>query len=210
MSGLSLPHIVLTYVAFVFSLVFHEFAHAWAATRLGDGRPAWEGRLTLDPRPHLDLVGSVIFPLVGLFAGGMLFGWARPVHFEPGRLRRPKRDVPLVFAAGPFSNLLLAFIATGIARFIPSGEAALLDSADQLAAAFRQVNIVLFVFNLVPVPPLDGSKILAHYLPYPAASRLMSIDPMFAFLGLIVLSRTGVLGIPMGATDLLLRFLWSL
>lgn len=202
--------LLLTYVAFVFSLVFHEFAHAWAATRLGDGRPGWEGRLTLDPRPHLDMMGSVLFPILGLLGGGMLFGWAKPVRFEPWRLRNPARDTPLVYAAGPGANLVLAFVAFGFVRAIGAPGSPIEQAALQFAGAFYAVNLSLLVFNLVPLPPLDGAHIAAHLLPRPWGERLLAIDGMLAFILLIVLSRMGVFAVPRGIIDGAIRLIWSL
>lgn len=137
----------------VLAISIHEYAHAVAADRLGDPTPRSQGRLTLDPRAHLDPLGTLAL----LFLG---FGWGRPVMFDPYNLRSPRRDSALIAIAGPISNLLLALVLSLIIRFTPTP--ALLDSIFYILIS---MNITLAIFNLVPIFPLDGEKILGGLLP---------------------------------------------
>ena len=148
--------IILLIPALVFSLSFHEFAHAWMAYRLGDNTAARLGRLTLNPMSHLDPVGSLALLLMG-------FGWAKPVPVDSRYLENPKQDMVKVAAAGPISNIILAVVAALILRLIFSTEL-LTDNIKTFLIIFMQINITLAVFNLLPLPPLDGSQILTPFL----------------------------------------------
>ncbi len=159
----------------VFSVVFHEVAHGWAALKLGDTTARDQGRLTLNPLPHVDPMGSIIVPaLLALTSSPFMMGWAKPVPVHPGRLRQPWNDYPKVAAAGPLSNLLLALVSAlllgvtaGVGNRLPDGHAAL-EPATFLVRVWMTgiyVNIALAAFNLVPLPPLDGSWILSRLLP---------------------------------------------
>lgn len=146
-------------VVFIFSIVIHEVSHGFVAERLGDPTARVMGRLTLNPLKHLDPFGSVILPgLMILLNTGFVFGWAKPVPFDPRNLRNPKTDAGKIALAGPISNLLIAFVFSIALRFV-SGPIFLLFQAVII------INILLAVFNLVPIPPLDGSKILYAILP---------------------------------------------
>ena len=178
----------------LFSVIIHEIAHGWMALKLGDPTAKDLGRLTLNPLPHIDPVGSVLVPLVSLAAAGHVFiAWAKPVPVNPMNFRNPRRDSVLVSAVGPAANFLLALlcgagvIATGIAH------GALADSASGLQAQIVRfllmmfyggmyLNVALGVFNLIPLPPLDGSHILAAALPPRAAAAYMRIG----FFGVLV------------------------
>ncbi len=174
---------VVRVLVLVFSIVVHEVAHGWTAWRLGDDTARLSGRLTLNPLPHLDPMGSVIVPLVLSLAGAIPFGWARPVPVDVRRLGDPWNDHPKVAAAGPASNLLLALIsalALGIVLglAVSQGNSLLADEGPNFAkfmATLLQtgimVNIALAAFNLVPLPPLDGSWILTRFLPHAARIR---------------------------------------
>ena len=141
----------------MFALSFHEFAHAWMASKCGDNTSARMGRLTLNPMAHLDPMGSLMILFVG-------FGWAKPVPVDPRNLRDPRKDMMKVAAAGPLSNLLLAMLA-GMAWRLLGGINFLLDTNfPVLIFYFTQINIALAVFNLIPVSPLDGSQIFSGYL----------------------------------------------
>ena len=148
--------IVLLIPALVFSLSFHEFAHAWMAYRLGDSTAARMGRLTLNPISHLDLVGSIALLLMG-------FGWAKPVPVDTRYLQNPKEDMVKVAAAGPISNIILAIIAALALKFLFS-TGLITNSIKTFFIIFMQINITLAVFNLLPVSPLDGSQILSPFL----------------------------------------------
>ena len=140
----------------MFALSFHEFAHAWMASKCGDSTAARMGRLTLNPMAHLDVMGSMMILFVG-------FGWAKPVPVDGRNLRNPRTDMLKVAAAGPLSNLLLAMIAGMLFRLL-SGAGLLSEAIYLLIIYFTQINIALAVFNLIPVAPLDGSQIFSGYL----------------------------------------------
>ena len=140
----------------MFALSFHEFAHAWMASKCGDNTAARMGRLTLNPMAHLDVMGSMMILFVG-------FGWAKPVPVDGRNLENPRVDMMKVAAAGPLSNLLLAMLA-GMAFRLLNGTGLLSESIYLLILYFTQINIALAVFNLIPVAPLDGSQIFAAYL----------------------------------------------
>jgi len=141
----------------MFALSFHEFAHAWMASKCGDDTAARMGRLTLNPMAHLDVMGSMMILFVG-------FGWAKPVPVDSRNLRDPRKDMMKVAAAGPISNLLLAMFAGMVWRLL--GGTGLFSNSNfpVLIFYFTQINIALAVFNLIPVSPLDGSQIFSGYL----------------------------------------------
>ena len=140
----------------MFALSFHEFAHAWMASKCGDNTAARMGRLTLNPMAHLDVMGSMMILFVG-------FGWAKPVPVDGRNLKNPRVDMMKVAAAGPLSNLLLAMLA-GMGFRLLNGTGLLSESIYLLILYFTQINIALAVFNLIPVAPLDGSQIFSAYL----------------------------------------------
>ncbi|MEK7635454.1 MAG: site-2 protease family protein [Patescibacteria group bacterium] len=152
-------------IILIMSVVVHEVSHGYAALTLGDPTAKYQGRLTLNPISHLDFVGSFLVPLLGFFAGGFIIGWAKPVPFNPYNLRNQRWGEAMVAVAGPLSNIALAVIFGLIIRF--SGGFALLNQSFLSLAGFVVlINITLAIFNLVPIPPLDGSKILFAFLPY--------------------------------------------
>ncbi len=162
-----LTRLVVTYPVFLFSLVFHEFAHAWMGLRRGDDLAKHMGRLTLNPLPHIDPVGTVLIPLFLMVSSwGFMFGWARPVPVNP---RTSSRDMAIIAAAGPAANLLLvppfAALAFGLAHTMGADPPAVLLGLHDMALAGVVWNLVLAYFNLLPVPPLDGSRIVYHVLP---------------------------------------------
>jgi len=174
----------------IFSVVIHEVSHGLAAYRLGDPTAKDAGRLTLNPLPHLDLIGSVIVPLMTYFLlGGRIFGWAKPVPFNPYYLRNPKRDSALIALAGPASNLFVAAVFGILIRLIAFSPASssFVMSFVNISAMIIFINVLLAVFNLVPIPPLDGSKILFGLLPSSASVvRLQGFLEQYGFIILIV------------------------
>ncbi len=185
----------------LFSIIIHEIAHGWVALRLGDPTARMLGRLTLNPIPHIDLVGSILIPLMSLAAAGNVFiAWAKPVPVDPNNFRRPRRDDVLVSLAGPVSNLLLAVLcALAVLLIIPAarslgrsgGEEGVSQVALFLINMFyggAYLNIALALFNLVPVPPLDGSHVVASALP-PAASLQFRRIGFLGVFALIFLMR---------------------
>lgn len=205
----TLSYVILPLMA---AVVLHEYAHGWVAHYYGDDTAQSQGRLTLNPVKHIDPFGTIIVPLLCLLApGGFLFGWAKPVPVNPNRLRNPRRDMALVAAAGPAMNFVLA-IGSGIllamiyaidptlkANWPPqSGIAPRQDILGMLLLPLTAmllfsviINTLLFAFNLLPIPPLDGGRILASLLPYRSAVALSRIEPygMFILVGLFFLDE---------------------
>ena len=189
----------------LFALVAHEFAHGWAALRQGDDTAYKLGRLTLNPIPHIDPVGSVIVPLMSIAMAGRVFiAWAKPVPVNPANFSVPRRDDILVSLVGPFSNLVLAFFST--AMFIAVANIARLagDAGPVADEIFRfllrmfhggiVLNIVLGLFNLIPVPPLDGSHVVASLLPATAGERFRRIGFYGIFVLILVMQYGPFLG----------------
>ncbi len=182
----------------LFGITLHEAAHGYVARMFGDPT-AWQaGRISLNPVRHIDPIGTIVVPLVLLFStkllggGGLLFGWAKPVPVDWSRLRRPKRDMLWVALAGPGSNLLMAIIwAIGL-RILAETGAGSADFWVQMMIAGIQVNLILMALNLVPLPPLDGGRIVFSLLPDRMAWQYSKIEP-YGIVILIVLMLTGVL-----------------
>jgi Zn-dependent protease len=156
-------------VILIFSIVIHEVAHGYAANMLGDKTAEYEGRLTLNPIKHLDPVGSLLVPFLSYSLGGFIIGWAKPVPFNPYNLRNQKWGEAIVAGAGPLSNIIIALVFGLAIRFLPYG--AVPESFISIMAIISLINILLAVFNLVPIPPLDGSKILFSFLPFHSTIR---------------------------------------
>lgn len=155
-------------IILIFSVVIHEVSHGVVANRLGDPTAKYAGRLTLNPLKHLDPFGSVILPFITYWAGGFIFGWARPVPYNPYNLKNPKLGGGLIGAAGPISNFVIAgffalLLRLGVPEILPVG---LGSGFFEISVFIILINIVLAIFNLVPIPPLDGSKILFALLPH--------------------------------------------
>lgn len=146
----------------IMSVVIHEVSHGYAASILGDQTARYQGRLTLNPIKHLDPVGSVIVPTMAYFLGGFIFGWAKPVPYNPYNLKPGRWSEALVAGAGPASNILIALIFGLILRF---GQESLSPAVVSITIIVVFINIILAVFNLMPIPPLDGSKILYAIFP---------------------------------------------
>ena len=160
--------VIFSVIVLIFSVVIHEVSHGAVAEKLGDPTARLAGRLTLNPLKHIDPFGSVILPLMlSLLPGGVVFGWAKPVPYDPRNLRHPVRDAALVAAAGPLSNLMLALVFGLLFQFFSAEGtgSAMGELFPSLLAQVVIVNVWLAVFNLVPIPPLDGSKVLFWFLP---------------------------------------------
>lgn len=178
-------------VPVLFSIVVHEVSHGWVAQKLGDNTAASMGRLTLNPIHHIDILGTVVLPLIGIIAGGFIFGWAKPVPVNPYNFYQHvnlRKGMMWVALAGPASNLILAFagsfVLVATQLFIPN------EFAVFLLNAFVWINIYLAMFNLMPIPPLDGSKILMGFTPYKYDQFFMNVE-RYGFFILIILLMTG-------------------
>lgn len=157
---------IFSIIVLIFSAVIHEYSHGWMADKLGDPTARYMGRLTLNPLAHLDPLGSVIVPIVLLVTSGFMVGWAKPVPYNPYNLKDQKNGPALVGLAGPGSNLLIAIIFGIAIRIYMLQGSAIDDRVVMLFGVIVLYNIMLALFNLMPIPPLDGSKVLFHLMPY--------------------------------------------
>ena len=195
----SITTILYSLPAVFIGLTFHEFAHAWMATRLGDTLPRSQGRLTLDPFAHIDWIGMACFVLLG-------FGWAKPVQVNVRSFKNPKRDDILVSVAGPVSNLLLAIAFSIVTRLLTHIPLAGMTQTIvwNLLNSIIHINIVLFILNLLPIPPLDGWHVLKNFIPYQHWKNVLQFE-QYGFIVIILLSMTGVLSKIIGFGVLYLR-----
>lgn len=187
------PFIIITLVVLIFSAILHEIAHGLVADRLGDPTARLLGRLTLDPRPHIDPIMSILLPLLLIISGSpIIFGGAKPVPVDPFNLKDGRKDLALVSLAGPVTNVCLAIIGAIIFHAIVNlvGTIAISDGLFFLLRVLRtiiSINILLAVFNLLPIPPLDGSKIFSLLLPDKTAAAYLSIGSLGVTLLLFLL-----------------------
>lgn len=197
-SPLPLPQLIaVSVLPILFAITVHEVAHGWAAKRFGDPTAERLGRLTLNPLKHIDPIGTVLVPLVlVLMKAGFLFGWAKPVPVTWENLRHPRRDMVLVAAAGPIANLLMAIGWGLVAKFgtmLPADAAWFAVPMQYMGVIGIRINLLLMVFNLLPLPPLDGGRILVGVLPRPLAWQVARVEP-YGFVILLLLLFTNTLG----------------
>ncbi len=189
--------IVLSVVLVLFSSIIHECAHGWVAYKCGDPTAKEAGRLTLDPRAHIDSFGSIVLPILMAIIGGPVFAFMKPVPYNPRRLKNPRRDELLVALAGPASNLLQAVVGATLYnivwdlgyRFVVAGilPVAVFYVLLRVFATYVYVNLVLAFFNLIPLPPLDGSKLILYLLKGKAREAYYKLQPYSMAILLVIL-----------------------
>ncbi len=179
---------LISFSLLIIAMSFHEFAHGWTAYRLGDPTAKYSGRLTLNPLAHIDLIGTIVLPLFLFIAthGQFVFGAAKPVPINYLSLRNPKRDIIWIGLSGPLANFLFAFLLSLVLRIIPFN-----TILNYLITNLIFINVILGVFNLVPIPPLDGSRVVMGLLPEKMSYRYASIEP-FGFFIIVILISLGM------------------
>ena len=197
MPSVDIGQLVIIFAVLLFSLTVHESAHAWTAARFGDPTAQRLGRISLNPAVHVDPVGTVLLPLVAFTTGAPIIGWAKPVPVDARNLARPRQDFLFIAAAGPASNLVLATMASVVMRMVPVSPVdfgiGLAVPVWTIAAMVFELNLLLAVFNMLPVPPLDGGNVLAGLLPAGLARAYDRVLRRWGFLVLYGLLLTGAL-----------------
>ncbi|HLF67212.1 MAG TPA: site-2 protease family protein [Gammaproteobacteria bacterium] len=191
--------IAISIIPVLFAITVHEVAHGWVANKLGDPTARLLGRLTLNPIKHIDPIGTILVPGILLLLGGFIFGWAKPVPITWQNLKHKRRDVALVSLAGPLSNLVMAIFWAILFKIAlnfnpqPINYAFAILVMSQIGVV---INIILMVLNLIPIPPLDGSRVVSSFLPGRIAYQYDKLEP-YGFIILIVLLATGMLSLIM-------------
>ncbi|MDR1122998.1 MAG: site-2 protease family protein [Endomicrobium sp.] len=178
-------------VVFIFSTIIHEISHGYAAHLRGDDTARLTGWITLNPLSHIELFGSIILPAILLFLKfPILFGWVKPVPIDYRNFKNPKLDISLVSLAGPVANLLLALVSglgIRLIRIFPNFEAGFGAAIQSFLYIMLIINVILAIINLIPIPPLDGSKIITFFIPRDIATKYMNINPLICLTVLLLL-----------------------
>ncbi len=213
----TIQFIAVAAIPLLFAITLHEVAHGWVARRLGDPTAMMLGRLTLNPIKHIDPVGTVLVPLLLLMTTGFIFGWAKPVPVTFENLKNPHRDMALVAVAGPAANLGMALLWALVAKLalvIYSPDTVWLAQPLMFMAELGILfNLILMVLNLLPIPPLDGSRVVSAFLPGPLAYRYNRFE-MFGLVAIVLLLITGlfskIVGLPVAQLKQLITALFGL
>lgn len=188
----AIQKIAIWIIPIIFAVTLHEVAHGWVASKFGDQTARLAGRLTINPVKHIDLVGTIILPLFMIVVGNFIFGWAKPVPVDARNMRNPRRDMVFVALAGPVANFLMAMFWAFIAKLGMNSGPWFHNALVLMGMAGIQINIVLGVLNCLPIPPLDGGRVLSGLLPPRAAWHLYRIEP-YGVLILLLLMFSGIL-----------------
>ena len=193
---------ILTVTQFIILLTFHEWGHAKSADMLGDPTAKNQGRMSLNPAVHIDAIGTIVLPLIGVFFGGAFFGWAKPVPVNPFNLKNPRRDMMFIAAAGPFMNIVLTFVILAIAQllelvfdFPQRGSGFQVEMARQLRR-MGLISVFLAAFNMLPLYPLDGFSVVRGLLPARAARQWENLSPYGMPILMCLIFLPGLLKIP--------------
>ena len=195
--GFDVYKVLMSIIPLIFAITVHEAAHGWMAKRCGDNTAFLSGRITLNPKSHIDPIGTILVPILTYFLAGITFGWAKPVPVNYAYLKNPKKDIAWVAVAGPLSNFIMAFIWTIILSIslILSAytDLALIDGIKVMSQLGIVINTSFMILNLIPILPLDGGRILGQFLPFPLSQKYQATEQYGSFI-VMGLALLGILG----------------